>query len=228
MSNPWYDPIHNFFVFSIFIPFLTGLFCWKRIDTRFHVFIIYLGVGCAMELLSTVLYHTNLYTRTTHHISNIMYMFLEIMLLSRFILSFSNQSNINKLQLYFALAAFAVYLLDFQIFGYNTYRRYLMDFLCEILMIFLTLQLLVKAPRFTELKSLQISLKLISIPMLLYFIGFLFIVLLCFIAPILELRQGYIGYSRSIFVIFNFLGYISYSLALIWAPKRITFLHSYS
>lgn len=228
MLNPWYDPIHNFFVFSIFIPFLIGLFCWKRIDSRFHVFIIYLGIGCVMELLSTVLYHTNHYTRYTHHISAITFAYLEAMLVSRFILSFNDQSKINKFQYYLTLTTIAVLLLDYQLFGYHTYRRYLTDFLFLIVLIFLNLRLLVNTPRFAELRPMKNSIKLITIPMLLYFIGFLFIVLLCFVEPILELKKGFIAYSRYIYAIFNFLGYISYSLALIWAPKRITFLPLYS
>jgi hypothetical protein len=228
MSNPWYDPIHNFFVFSIFIPFLTGLFCWKRIDSRFHVFIIYLGIGCVMEVLSTVLYHTNHYTRYTHHISVITFAYLEVMLVSRFFLSFTDQSIINKFQYYLTLTTIAVLILDYKLFGYHTYRRYLIDFFFGIILIFLSLRLLVNAPRFAELRPMQKSLKLITLPMLLYVVGFLFIVLLCFIEPVLKLKKGDIGYSRSIFVIFNFLGYILYSLALIWTPKRITFLPTYS
>jgi hypothetical protein len=226
MSNLLSYPIHSFLILSIFIPFLTGIFCWKRIDPRFHAFIIYLGIGCVMEVSGEVLLLTNHYTRTSHRISNIIYLWLDAILLVNWLLrfGFTEKTRISKIQFGLILAGLMTMLLDYLLFGYDTYRLYLMHFLFTGVIIFLIIQLLVNMPRHAELIPFRRSLNWILIPLLISEIVFVFIVLFSFVTPIHHELQGIVSNIRIGFVLLNFFGYLSYSLALIWAPKRITFL----
>jgi hypothetical protein len=99
-----------------------------------------------------------------------------------------------------------------------------MHFLFTGVIIFLIIQLLVNMPRHAELIPFCRSLNWILIPLLISEIVFVFIVLFSFITPIHHELQGIVSIIRVGFVLLNFIGYLSYSLALIWAPKRITFL----
>lgn len=228
MSNPWFNPILNFFSLSILIPFLIGIFCWKKIDPRFHVFIIYLGLGSAMEILSDILYHTNHYTRTTHHLSFIIYSLLEAFLLVQWLLRFGFAEKIQIKRIFnrLMIACLVTMLADYLLFGYNTYRLHLMDFLYSGVLIFFTIQLLVNIPRHAQLITFRRSLNLILIPLLVYEVVYMFIVLFSFLTPILIEINGIVTYTRYVFITLNFLGYLSYTLAFLWAPKRTKFLYT--
>jgi hypothetical protein len=226
MSNPWFNPVLNFFVLSILIPFLTGIFRWKHIDPRFHVFIIYLGLGSAMEVLNMVLYHTNHYTRTTHHLSFIIYTSLEAILLVQWLLrlDFIDKIRIKKVLYCLVLAAMVTIIVDYLLLGYDTYRLHLMSFLFQGILIFFTIQLLVNIPRHADLYPFRRSLNLILIPLLISEVVYVFILLFSFITPLLPKLFGIVSYTRYVFITLNFIGYLSYTMAFLWAPNRIKFL----
>ena len=197
---------------SILIPILFWMYRFKDIDKIYHIFGIYLISGLITEILLMVFgekYIVLLTSSIFHFFESqcILYVFLSWIVLKK---------NFRKLLhlLFFILVAIEfVYL--FNTASYNVFRIYI---LITIILVILGIKNLT-----SENNKINISQKLIIIPVIVYFIYYSILDILMALLFNKQTQPLFINLYYIINVI-NFLSYISYSLAFLWAPKKEKYL----
>jgi hypothetical protein len=212
-----------FLTHAIFIPFLIGIFKWKKIDSKFHPFIIYLGMGCLAEFLGYSLRTNDLLTPIVSNTKNFLYSWLAGLFLLEFIFRFNQSQNSRSIQLIFTVICWLIFGIEYFILGLDQYRASFVGVFTLIFLIYFELDLIIKVVHHTHLRFNKKGLFFILLPMLFFDIFYLIFSILCFYTDhykidtlLSNLQFGYI--------IYNFFTYLLYSIAFLWFSKQINYL----
>lgn len=212
-----------FLTHSIFIPFLIGIFKWKKNDSKFHPFIIYLGLGCLAEFLGYSLRTNDLLTPIVSNTKNFLYSWMAGLFLLEFIFRFNQFKNSRYILLIFTVICWLIFGIEYFILGLDQYRASFVEVFSQIFLIYFEIHLIIKLVHHVQLRIHKKGLFFILIPMLFFDVFYLIFSILCFytehhkIGTLLSnLQFGYIVY--------NFFTYLLYSIALLWFSKQINYL----
>ena len=206
------------FTFSIIVPTLIGILRFNTIHKSYRFFIYLLVITC----LNTVNYAYNPSINTKHLVSHLLGV-IELVLMLTLLLRWNKTKLSYKLKcllkavLIFFLG-YGVYLVSGNIHATNWPQLVVLAVLSAYAFGILTQQ---KTTQFTSAKA--IPRKLIIIPFILSSIYFISIkISLYFLYT--PANESFFIELYSVVVIINLLSYISYSLALQWAPKKEKYL----
>ncbi len=197
---------------SILIPILFWVYRFKDIDKIYHIFGIYLISGLITEILLMVFGEKYIVLLT----SSIFHFFESQCILYVFLSWIGLKNNFRKIYhlLFFILVSIEfIYL--FNTASYNVFRIYI---LITIILVILGIKNLS-----SENLKINISQKLIIIPVIVYFIYYSILDILMTLLYSKGTKPIFIN-LYSIINLINFLSYISYSLAFLWAPKKEKYL----
>lgn len=206
------------FTFSIIVPTVIGIVRFNTIHKSYRFFIYILGVIC----LNTVNYEYNPSLNAKHLVSHLLGV-IELVLMLTLLLRWNKTKLSYKLKclLKIALSVFlcyGIYLVSGNIYATNWPHLVVLAVLSAYAFGILTQQ---KTTQFTDIKA--IPRKLIIIPFILSSIYFISIkISLYFLYT--PTNEPFFAELYSVVVIINLLSYISYSLALQWAPKKEKYL----
>jgi len=196
----------------IIIPFLIGVFRYKSISKEYYLFLVLLFFGFINETIQSTLvsnYYRGLFSMIYAFIDA--QCFLVLFLRWR---SFDRSTIINY-QILFFFISLVGFLLKLNSTGISIEWSHKIQ--TAILVIFAT-------PILTQKNSEHArSQKLIIIPFIVFSVYYIVLNILMYFLFNKSTQALFID-LYSIITIINFLSYISYSFAIIWAPKREQFL----
>jgi hypothetical protein len=201
-----------FLNFSLLIPLFIGLCRIKELDKQFSVLIIYLFVSLFNELYSLIP-HSDIGLKISYSISYITesQCFLYIF----YMWSINRTPKLILFQILFLILSF----FDILIMLNSDLKS------IELMHLIQTLFLLILSTKVLIVRRLRGESKmlLIAIPFIIHSIYFIILNLLMWFLYSQSTKSLFIN-LYSIIPLINFLSYISYSLAFIWAPKKEKYL----
>lgn len=197
---------------SILIPILFWIYRIRDIEYIYHVFAFCLIFGFINEILHIFFRGTYVSISLTS-----VYHFIETQCILYIFLSWVGlKKNFRKLLhlLFFILSSIEIV----YILSSKNYDIFWISVLSIIILIILGIKI------FTgENNKINISQKLIIIPIIVYYIYYSILDILMVFLYSKETKTIFIN-LYSIINLINFLSYISYSLAFLWAPKKEKYL----
>lgn len=195
---------------SILFPIIVWVVRLQNINEVYNLFIVHLFFGLLNEII-----HLTIHSNTISTTSSLVYYFLETQCILYYLLYWSEFSSFFKkiFHIVFLVLLTINALLLFNVNGYIFYWLYMIILFTIIV---LGIKTLVKV-------KIDISQKLIIIPIIVYSIYYIVLnVLMAFLFS--KTTQALFIKLYDVIAIINFLSYISYSLALLWAPKKEKYL----
>lgn len=198
---------------SIIIPILFWIYRFRDIEKIYHVFAIYLISGFITEVIHAIAYEEKYVSVMT---SIIFHVFESQCIL--FLFSFWIDLKIYFRKL-FQLLFFIISSIE-SVFIYNTLNRNIFPLyiLLVVVLIIFGIKILT-----SQNYKITISQKLIIFPTIVYFIYYSVLDILMSLLFNKHNQPVFINLYNIISLI-NFLSYISYSLAFLWAPKKEKYL----
>ncbi|MEN9698019.1 MAG: hypothetical protein RLZ56_1440 [Bacteroidota bacterium] len=204
--------IIDIFNLLILLPIFIWIIKCRSIQIKYNHFAIYLILGLINELI-----HIGKYNNSTINLASSIYYLIETQFLLNIFLFWLGESFIRKITLH--TIYFLLWFFDFiNWYVEKNINVPWMYFLMLIGLIILGIKIISKN-NITNARSQ----KLIIIPFIVYAIYFIIINILMAFLYTKQNQQLFIN-LYSVINLINFLSYISYSLALLWAPKKEQFL----
>lgn len=196
----------------ILIPILFWIYRIRDIENIYHVFAFCLIFGFINEILHIFFRGTYVSISLTS-----VYHFIETQCILYIFLSWVGlKKNFRKLLhlLFFILSSIEIV----YILSSKNYDIFWISVLSIIILIILGIKIFT-----SENNTINISQKLIIIPIIVYYIYYSILDILMVFLYSKETKTIFIN-LYSIINLINFLSYISYSLAFLWAPKKEKYL----
>lgn len=197
---------------SILIPILFWIYRIRDIENIYHVFAFCLTFGFINEILHIFFRGTYVSISLTS-----VYHFIETQCILYIFLSWVGlKKNFRKLLhlLFFILSSIEIV----YILSSKNYDIFWISVLSIIILIILGIKIFT-----SENNTINISQKLIIIPIIVYYIYYSILDILMVFLYSKETKTIFIN-LYSIINLINFLSYISFSLAFLWAPKKEKYL----
>lgn len=203
-------------IFAIFIPTVVGLIQFNKLDRAYSDFIFFLCAGSITEILTRIFHESNL----TRAYIQVVYTLTEFILLFSY---FQNWGRRRKQQSYFlGFFMICVACFDFYNIPKLTYTFRVISSLSPAILIIKGIPVL--ASEFNKKKfGFRNPSILILLPILVTIFLDLVFEFSMWVAYSKSTQQFFINMLYSMNVL-NFLSYICFTFALIWAPKKEKFL----
>lgn len=201
------------------IPVIIGSIRFNRLDYCFRLLLIniLLGMIADIHILNKLLLNTPL----LYNLKSRLYTTCDGILLVAIYLCWLREKNRNKLFL-ISTSLILVAIIDSLIFGISSFRTSLIDIFCPFIVVVFAIRAFVVlvADKSNQQKTAKL---MIVIPQIVFYSYFLIISVLSFFLYTKSKSDFFFGLYSPI-IILNALCSISYSIALIWLPKKERFL----
>jgi hypothetical protein len=215
-----FDWVSDILDFSIIVPIVIGSTRIRTMEKPFAIYWVLLVVGFINESI-----YYFIHTPLQRNIREYSYLFIETLSLTFILLCWRRSPKRKQLFLFYSLFLFGAMLTEILMAGMHSYRVILVKFPAYSFLVILSIATIDKIlSREKNNGKIASSKLLILIPTVISCIYtlMLMIVLQFFYAE--EAKRFFIVLYRSFITSINFLSYLSFSLAFLWAPKKEKFL----
>jgi hypothetical protein len=202
----------------VLVPTLVGLYRFKTLDDGHRFFLYYLVVYGFFQVTSVIIVEINVKTKM-HYANYGICFFLLFQTLSHWIQSFRWKMLFKIISIIAPLTIFIEFALRSSVINIPSYSKLFISFFFSIVAI----PLLVKKFSHGTLVPWENSIVLILIPLI---ITLLIAVVLHVVYAVVYSSFTHPFLSRSFFVlrILQFLSYFSFTIAMLWAPRKEIFI----